>query len=147
MLLGLHLLTSEDLLDDALLINNKGSANGAHGLLAIHILLTPGAHRLQELVVDVSNQGERQLMLLLELHMRGGRVLAHANHLIALALQLILMVAQTASLSGAPARIVLRIEIQHQLTALIITQTDVTSLFVLAQNLGRLVSNVHVRFI
>ena len=46
MLLGLHLLAGKDLLDDALLINNKGGADGAFSLLAVHHLLAPGTHRL-----------------------------------------------------------------------------------------------------
>ena len=54
------------------------------------------------------------------------------------------MVAQTASLSGTTAGVVLRIEVKHQLPTFIITQTDIPSLFILAQNLGRLVSNVYV---
>ena len=43
--LGLHLLTSKYLLDDALLINNKGGADGAFSLLAVHHLFTSGTHR------------------------------------------------------------------------------------------------------
>ena len=95
-------------------------------------------------MVDISNQGERQFVLFLELHMRGSRVLTDTNHLIAPALQFAIVVAQTASLSSTSTCIVLRIEIQHQLSALIITQTDVPSLLILAQNLGRFVSNIHI---
>ena len=79
--------------------------------------------------------------------MRGSRVLAHANNLVTLALQLTIVVTQTASLSSTPTRIVLRIEVQHQLAPLKITQTDIPSLLILAQNLGRLVSNVHINFV
>ena len=68
MLFGFHLLASEDPLNDTLLIDDKGGANSSHGLLAVHILLTPGAHRLQQFMVDVGNQGEGQLVFVLELH-------------------------------------------------------------------------------
>ena len=43
-LFGFDLLANKDLLDDALLIYNKGGADGALGLLAIHHLLAPGTH-------------------------------------------------------------------------------------------------------
>ena len=86
MLFGLHLLASEYLLDDTLLIDNKRGADSAHGLLAIHRFLAPGSHGLKQLVIDICNQWERQFILILKLHMRGSRVLAHANHLVTLAL-------------------------------------------------------------
>ena len=111
--LGLHLLTSKYLLDDALLINNKGGADGALGLLAVHHLLTPSTHRLQQRLVNVSNQRERQLMLLLKLDVRGSRVLANTHHLIACTLQFCIVVSQTASLSRTPAGIILWVEVQH----------------------------------
>ena len=56
---------------------------------------------------------------------------------------LIVVVAQAASLACAAAGVVLRIEVEHQFAAPIVTQTDVASLFVLTQNLGCFVSNVH----
>lgn len=142
--LGLHLLASEDVLDDALLVDDESGANRAHRLLAIHVFLAPCAHRLQQRVVNIGNQGERQFVLLLELLVRRSRVFAHTNHLIASPLQFLIVVSQTASLSRASARVVLRIEVQHQLPALVVTQTDVPSPFVLAQYLGRFVSDVHV---
>jgi hypothetical protein len=78
--------------------------------------------------------------------MRSGRVLAHAYYLIACTLQFAIVVAQATSLSRTATGIILRIEVQYQLSSLVITQTDVPSLFVLAQNLGRLVSNVHSQY-
>ena len=82
-------------------------------------------------------------MLLLELLVRGSRVLAHADHLIASPLQLAVSVAKAASLGSAAACVVLWVEVKHKLPALIVTQTDVLSVLILAQNLGRTVSNVH----
>ena len=66
MFLGLHLLAGKYLFNDALLINNKGGADGTFGFFAVHHLLAPGTHRLQQRLVDISNQRERQFMLLLE---------------------------------------------------------------------------------
>ena len=60
MLLGLHLLASKDVFDDALLVDDEGSADGAHRLLAVHILLSPSTHRLQERMIHIGNQRKRQ---------------------------------------------------------------------------------------
>ena len=99
MFFGLHLFACKYLLYDALLINNKGGADGAFGLLAVHHLLAPSTHCLQQRLVHVSNQRERQFVLLLEFHVRGSRVFAHAYHLVACSLQFTVMVSQAASLS------------------------------------------------
>ena len=71
MFFGLDLLASKDLFDDAFFINDKGGSDGAKGLLTIHHLLTPGTHRFHQHLIDIGNQREGQLMLLLELNMRG----------------------------------------------------------------------------
>ena len=83
MFLCLHLLASEDLLDDSFLVDDEGGANGSHRLLAIHILLAPCAHCLKQGVVDIGNQRKWQLMLLLELLMGGGTILTNPHYLIA----------------------------------------------------------------
>ena len=57
------------------------------------------------------------------------------------------MVAQAASLRGAATGVILRIEIQHQLASLVVTQTDIPSLFVLTQYLGRLITYFHLAII
>ena len=143
MLFGLDLLASEDLFDDALFVDDEGGTDGAHGLFAIHGLLTPGAHGLEQGVVDISYQGEGQFVLFLELNVRGGRVFTNANDLIASLLQLLMMVAQTTGLSRAATGIVLGIEVKNQFPALEIAQTDLDAILVLTQNLGCFVSNVH----
>ena len=143
--LRLNLLACKYLLNDALLVNDKGGADGALSLLAVHHLLAPSTHGLHQGLIHIGNQGEGQSVLLLELLVRGSRVLADANNLEALSLKLAIVVAQAASLSRTAAGIVLGIEVQHQLTSFVITQTNVSSLFVFAQNLGRLVSNIHSR--
>ena len=143
MLFGFDLLAGEDLFDNALFVDDEGGADGAHGLLAIHGLLAPGAHGLEQRVVDIGYQGEGQLVFFLELNVRGGRVLADANNLVASLLQRLMMVAQTTSLSRTTTSIVLGVEIKNQLSALEIAQTDFVAILVLTQNLGCFVSNVH----
>lgn len=146
MLLGLDLLAGKDLLDDALLVDDERGADGAHRLMAVHRLLAPGAHGLHQRAVDVGYQREGQLVLLLELHVRGGRVAADADYLVALALQLLVMVAQATGLRCAAAGVVLRVEVEHQPTSAIVTQANLTPLFVFAQYFRRFVSDIHVFF-
>ena len=107
MFFGLHLLTSEDLFDDALFVNHKGGTNSAHRLLTLHRLFAPGTHRLHQCLVDIGYQWEWQLVLLLELHMRGCRVLAHAHHFVACILQFFIVVPQTTSLCCTSTGVVL----------------------------------------
>ena len=71
MFFGLDLLASKDLFDDAFFINDKGGSDSAKGLLTIHHLLAPGTHRFHQRLIDIGNQREGQLVLLLELNMRG----------------------------------------------------------------------------
>ena len=58
MLFGFHLLAGKDLFNDAFFVDDEGGADGAHSFLAVHRLLTPGAHRLHQLLIHIGNQGE-----------------------------------------------------------------------------------------
>ena len=53
------------------------------------------------------------------------------------------MVAQGAGFGGASRGVVLRVEVEYQLLALIVAQQYLFSLFVDAQNFGRFVSYIH----
>ena len=55
---GLDLLGQEHLLDDAVLVNHEGGAEGAHVFASVHALLAPHAHGLHQFLVGVGNQGE-----------------------------------------------------------------------------------------
>lgn len=66
MFFGFNLLSSHDLFNDALFVDDEGGADGAHDLLAVHGLLSPGSHGLQQGVVYIGNQGKGQLIFLFE---------------------------------------------------------------------------------
>ena len=63
MRLGLYLLGQVYLLDDAILVDYEGGAEGTHVLAPIHALLAPYAHGLYQFLVGIGNQGEGELVL------------------------------------------------------------------------------------
>ncbi len=69
MLLGLHLLPSEDFCYASFLVYQECRADGAYGLLAVHLLLASGTHGFQQRMVHVGNQRKWQCMFFLELYM------------------------------------------------------------------------------
>ena len=64
MRLGLDFFRGEDLLYHSFFINDKGGAESSHILAAIHALLSPYAHLIDQQLVRIGNQRERQLMFL-----------------------------------------------------------------------------------
>ena len=109
--LHLDLLWRDYALNHSVLINDKGGAEGAHVGAAVHLLLAPHAKLLDESLLRVGNEVERQFVLCYELKMLLAVVHACANHLVAEFLQLCVVVAQVARLGGASRRKVFRIEI------------------------------------
>ena len=98
---------------------------------------------LHQRVLRVGDEGEGQLVLRLEFLVRGRAVHAHAHHGIALRAQRAVAVAKAASLRRAAARVVLRVEIQHQLLAGKLFQAKLLAVLVAPQERGRLVSNLY----
>ena len=141
-LLHLDLLGAIDFCDDALFVDDKRRANGAHIGAASHLLLLPHAESLYKTVVGVSNQGEGQLEFLLELQVRLLILHAHANDGKASLEQLLVVVAQAAGLARAAGRGVLRIEIQHQFAAGEVAESQFVTILVAPQQFGGLVSNL-----
>ena len=139
----LDLLGADDLLDDALFVDDEGGANGAHVFAAVHRLFLPDAELLDELLVDVGDEWEVQVVLLDELTMLCVAVDADADDLHAGSEQLLAMVTYATGLGRAAARQVLWVEVEHELLATIVTQAYFTPLLVFAQNFGRFVSDVH----
>ena len=64
MFFGLHLFASQDVLNDTLLVDDEGGADGAHRLPSIHVFLTPCTHRFHQRLIYIGNQREGQRMLL-----------------------------------------------------------------------------------
>ena len=82
-------------------------------------------------------------MLRLELLVAGGAVHADAHDGVALLAQFAVVVAQAASLSRAAGGVVFGVEIEDEFLSTELTEADLLSVLIDAQNLGRLVSNLH----
>jgi hypothetical protein len=89
------------LLDDAVLADQVGRAQDAHVFLPHHLLLTPHAIGFTDLVVSIRQQGVRQVILLLELQVRGGRISADTQDDNTGLLVGGVIIAQAAGLGGA----------------------------------------------
>src|SRR4029077_5690427 len=122
MALGLHVL--EHPRDPTLAVNEKGGPENALVLLPVHGLLSPGPVRFRDQVIRIGQQGEWELVLLLELLVRRHGIRRDAKDDRAGLLDVAPAVAEPAGLFGAPAGVVLRIEVQHNLTPLQRLQRD-----------------------
>lgn len=140
---GLDLLTLDDVFDDAFLVDEEGGANGAEVLAAVHRFLCPDAHLLHQRVVGVGDEGEGQLVLCLELLVAGGAVHADAHYRVAPLAQFAVVVAQAACLGCAAGGVVLGVEVENEFLSTELTEADLLSVLIDAQNFGRLVSNLH----
>ena len=121
----------DDALQDAILREDKGAAQGAQHRLAVHFLLAPGTKRLQHLGRSIGQQPERQLILGPEARMRLGRVLAHAHHIVPRSRQSRIIIAERARLGRAARRVVLGVKVNNGLAAItneIIRPNDLTIL-------------------
>ncbi len=136
MFLHLDFLGEENALDDALLVDDEGGAEGAHILASVHALFAPHAEGFDECLVRVGYQGEGQFVLGDELLVRSGTIDAHAHHLVAGLAQLGIVVAQVARFSGASRGAVLRVEVEHQFLACIVAEAYLLAFFVEAQQVG-----------
>lgn len=132
-----------DVFNQAVLVDEEGSAHGAEVLAAVHRLLGPYAHLLDKRVLGVGNEGEGQVVLGFELLMAGGAVYAHANHSVAFLAQLAVVITYAAGLGCAAAGVVLWVEIEYEFLSLKLTEADLLSVLVVAQYLGRAVSDLH----
>src|SRR5215831_2569915 len=110
--------------DDAGSIDQKGGALDAHIFSAVHALLDPHAVFLAHIPAGVGGQDERQPMLLLELVVRGHRILRYADHHRSCPAIVREGIAKAASLGGAARGVVLRVEIEHHLLAAELGQGD-----------------------
>ena len=89
----LDFLWQEYLFDDALFVDDERSAESTHILASVHAFFAPYAHFLYQLLVGISDERERKLVLVYELLMRCRTIDAYANHLHTFLLQFGIMVA------------------------------------------------------
>ena len=113
MLFCLDLLRTEHVGDRACLVDDKGGAGGSHIGPAIHLLFHPYAKRLLESCLRVGDQREGKVLLGDKTLVRFGAVLAYANNLVTCLSQGVVVVAEAAGLSRAPAGVIFGIEIER----------------------------------
>src|ERR1700687_4447019 len=94
-------------------VDEEGRALDAHRLLAVEVLLAPGAIGLGDLVVGIGEQREVEAELVAEHAVAGDVVGRDAEHGGAVGGQLGPAVAEGASLAGASRGVVFRVEVQH----------------------------------
>ena len=87
-----YLLRSENLLNDAFLVDEICGAQGTHVFLSTHGFLAPGTELLKQCGVNVGDEWEGKFVFVNELLMACGRVLADTNDGITSLLQLIVVV-------------------------------------------------------
>lgn len=141
--LGLDLFGSEDLRDDAVLIDEVGGAEDADGVTTTGHFLAPAAELLKKLGVNVGYERELEVVCISKLLLQLYAVLAHSDDGIAFCLQLCLVLLKGASLSGASAGVCLRIGIKYNLAALVITGLNLFPVLVDAKNFGYTITYVH----
>ena len=138
--LGLDLLWSEDLFDDAFFVDKIGGAEDSDGLSAAAYLLAPAAEFLQKGGLGIGNKRELQTLGFGKLLLQSLLVLAYADNLITGCCQLLLMCLQGASLGSASAGVSLRITVEHNLATTIVACLDLTSVLINAKNLWYFIS-------
>ena len=92
--LGLDLLWSEDLLDDAFFVDKIGGAEYSDGLSAAGYLLAPAAEFLQQSGFGICDKRELQTLGFGKLLLQSLFVLAHADNLVTGCSQFLLMCLQ-----------------------------------------------------
>src|SRR5277367_6325393 len=107
-------------------VDQKGGAFDAHVFAPIHALFDPGAILLADSAVDIGGEDERQTMLLLELVVRGNRILGDADDDGAGPAVVRERITKAAGLGGAARGVVLWVEIKNHLFAAELDETDAT---------------------
>src|SRR5947209_10235866 len=127
----------EDFFDFALLVNEKGLAADAHVLLAHELLLAVDAVRFGHRVVCVCEEREGEFVLVCELTVRALVIERDAEDFYPAPPELRERVAETASLLRAPRRVVLRVEVEHDLLPTQIRQLHLIAFRVARLEVGR----------
>ena len=124
--LGLDLLWSENLLNDAFFVDEISGAEDADGLSAAGYLFAPAPEFLQQGGLGISNKRELQALGFCKLLLQRLLVLAHADNLVTGCCQFLLMRLQRAGLGSASAGVSLRITVEHNLATTKIACLDLT---------------------
>src|SRR5437588_1076318 len=127
----------EDLLDFAPLVNEEGLAADAHVLLARELLLAVDAVGICHRMVGVCEEREGEFVLVCELTVRALVVERDAEDFYPAPPELSERVAETASLLRASRRVVLRVEVEHDLLPTQIRQLHLIAFRVARLEVGR----------
>jgi len=112
----------DDMLDNALLIDQEGGPAGAHILFAHELLKSPHLVVVHDLLIGVSHQREIQLELILEFLMAFFVIHAYAYDRDTAGGQRLCIISQVAGLCRTARRIVLGVKVKRYLLSLIIFQ-------------------------
>ena len=113
---GLHF--GEDSSDLSRLIDDVGDTVGAHILFAVHAFFAPGPIGFDEALIGISQQRERQIILLDECFVGFLAVDADAEDFDVELAKLSKVIAEGTCFLGAPGGVVFRIKIENHLLAL-----------------------------
>ena len=141
MFFGFHLFRPKDMGHHALLINNKCHAERTHIGASVELLLCPHSESLLQGSLRVSNQAERQVLLLNEALVRLGAVFADANNLIPFGLKRLVAISKATSLSGTTAGVIFRVEVECPLLSLLVAHANLFALLVRTQQIGYSISD------
>src|SRR6185369_40246 len=118
-------------------VDQEGRALDAHGLLAVHVLLAPGAIGFGDLVIGVGEEGEVEGVLVAELavtrHVVGGDAEDHG----VLGPYLGAAVAEGAGLLGAARGVVLGVEVENDRLAAERGEPELLAVVGLQREIGR----------
>src|SRR3984893_2086005 len=129
----------------AFLVDEKGGALDPHVFPPVHALLDPDAVALAHLALDVGGESEGQLVLLLELVVRGDGVLRDPDYGGLDLTEFREGVAKAAGLRGAAGGVILGIKIQHYFLAAQLGQGDLAVAVGRQGEIRRLVADLDTR--
>jgi len=109
---------SDDVPDHALCIDQKRGTDHAHVLPSVHRFLPPDPIGLQDLLVGIGQQGERQFVFGDEFLMTGFVIRTDPNNSPAFFDEFLMVIPQITGLHCAGRCHILRIEIQYQFLSL-----------------------------
>ena len=126
----LHSLTSYDMLNDAISINQECSTLRTHVLTTIHTLLNPYTKLLIQLNITIHDETEREVVLFDKLNVALSTIAAHSNNFHTSRTQVCISIAQATCLGCTTRGIVFGIEIEGYHLTRIITTAHFTTLLV-----------------
>ena len=143
MFLGFYLFRADDAFYYPFFVNQEGSAKRSHVFTPVHAFFSPYSEFFYQFFVGIGNQRKRKRIFFDEFLMRFGAVYAYSYHFVSGLTQFAVIVAQVTCLSRTARSTGFRIEVEYNLLAFIVAETDFFAFFVYTQQFGCFVSFVH----